>query len=597
MHAWTQSDRYAIALMFLENGFNLFKPQTFNLETIEGVIATDFPIVEFFAAAIMKITGNTEPVIFRSFLLSLSIVAHLFLFRSARLLNYAIPTAVWIMVFSFTMPILLHYQAGFIPSVSGYAFFLIGLYFAIKEWKINDDSIFYWAMGFFLLAALVRKPFVLFAFAYGVMHVFPIIKNRKKIIGSFIAAAIFISYFIYNAYLNNKYGAALLTSVTTADGLGHWYTLILEIFKRWSKEFLSTSHYLILCSACIISLIKWRSLHKHLMIFFSLTLLLGIIYFNVMISQFIHHEYYFIDSLYPSVIILLLFVTSFIKPYNKYIKYLLAVGIMISLLKYADPFLLDKFSNKIWDRGAQVMHNYEGAEALLDSLNIPNEAKLLCIDVHSTNRPLIWSNRKGYTLRNTRKEKLREAVDKYDFDYLIVQNQYFHSDIHRSDPEFVNHLKYLGSNKGITVARYLDQPFNQEVVDFLDFNNTQTFRLKDSTLNIQDNWSNVLYSMNKDNEYGLTFSYTIKEELKEALMFSIDISEHENCSIPISFVVSRKGRHAQYLEHYINGMSQGENAFIFPIRIALKEGDVIQCYLWNKNKCSIKYLDATVRLK
>lgn len=595
MHAWTQSDRYAIALMFLENGFNLFKPQTFNLETIDGVIAADFPIVEFFVAVFMKLTGNSEPIIFRCFLLSISILGHLFLFRSARILGYAIPTAAWIMVFSFTMPILLHYQAGFIPSVSAYAFFLIGLYFAIKDWNNNSRQDFYWGMGFFLLAALVRKPFVMFAFAYGLMHVFPLKINRKKILASILAAVIFIGYFIYNTYLNNTYGSALLTSATSADGLGHWYTLILEITERWAKEFLSPAHYVILIAAIIVSLIKWRSLNKHVIRYFLMTLLLGIIYFNVMISQFIHHEYYFIDCLYPSIIILLLLISSFIIPYNKYLKWVLAAGILIGLLKYADPFILDKFSNKIWDRGAQVMYNYEGLEDLLNTLNIPKEAKLLCVDVHSTNRPLIWANRKGYTLRNTKREKLREAVDKYSFDYIIVQNQYFQSDIHRSDPEFVNHLKFIGSNKGITIASWEKEPSKQEVVDFLDFNLATSYSLKDSTL--QENWSNVLYSMDKDNEYGLTFSYKLKEELKEALMFSINISEHENCSIPISFVVSRNGRHVQYLEHYINGMSKGNHSCVFPIRASLKEGDVIKCYLWNKNKCALKYLGASVRLK
>lgn len=595
MHAWTQSDRYAIALMFLENGFKLFKPQTFNLETIDGVIAADFPIVEFFVALLMKLTGNTEPIIYRGFLLSLSIVGHFFLFRTARFLGYAIPTAIWIMVFSFTMPILLHYQAGFIPSVSAFAFFLIGLYFATKDWKSSSGKTFYWAMGFFLLAALIRKPFVMFAFAYGLMHVFPLNKNRKRIVASFIAALIFIGYFIYNTYLNNTYGSALLTSATSAEGLGHWYTLILEISKRWAKEFLSIAHYVIVLAAIIMSLIKWRNLNTYLIRYFLITLLLGIIYFNIMISQFIHHEYYFIDCLYPSVVILLLFIASFIIPYNKYIKWVLALGIIISLLKYADPFLLDKFSNKVWDRGAQVMYNYEGSEDLLNALNIPKEAKLLCIDVHSTNRPLIWTNRKGYTLRNTKKEKLREAVEEYTFDYIIVQNQYYHSDIHRSDPEFVNQLKYIGSNKGITVASWENAPTKQEVAEFLDFNTARSYSLKDSTL--QENWSNVLYTMDETNEYGLTFSHTVQKERNTALMFSVNISEHENCSIPISFVVSRSGRHVQYLEHYINGMSLGDQSFVFPIRAELKEGDIIKCYLWNKNKCALKYLDATVRLK
>ena len=269
MHAWTQSDRYAIALMFLENGFNLFKPQTFNLETIEGVIATDFPIVEYITALIMKLSGNKDPIIFRGFLLSLSIIGHLFLYKTARLNKYAIPTALWIMVFSFTMPILLHYQAGFIPSVSAYAFFLIGLFFASNNWKDNLNKSFYWAIGFFLLAALLRKPFVLFAFAFSAMHFFPIKKNKRRIIASCISAAIFLSYFFYNTYLANKYGSALLTSATGADGIGHWYTLLLEVANRWKWDILSLGHYIILFFTLIVGLFYGLSINKKVFLIIS----------------------------------------------------------------------------------------------------------------------------------------------------------------------------------------------------------------------------------------------------------------------------------------------------------------------------------------
>ena len=57
IHAWTQSDRYAIALRFLDNGFDFFHPATFNLQTLEGITRVDFPINEFIVAISMKIFG------------------------------------------------------------------------------------------------------------------------------------------------------------------------------------------------------------------------------------------------------------------------------------------------------------------------------------------------------------------------------------------------------------------------------------------------------------------------------------------------------------------------------------------------------------
>ena len=55
IHAWTQSDRYAIALRFLDNGFDFFHPATFNLQTLEGITRVDFPINEFIVAISMKL--------------------------------------------------------------------------------------------------------------------------------------------------------------------------------------------------------------------------------------------------------------------------------------------------------------------------------------------------------------------------------------------------------------------------------------------------------------------------------------------------------------------------------------------------------------
>ena len=44
VHAWTQSDRIAIAQNFQQNGFDFFHPATYNLLTKDGITQVDFPI-------------------------------------------------------------------------------------------------------------------------------------------------------------------------------------------------------------------------------------------------------------------------------------------------------------------------------------------------------------------------------------------------------------------------------------------------------------------------------------------------------------------------------------------------------------------------
>ena len=82
LHTWTQSDRFAIALGYLENNFNLFLPTQFNLSTKDGIIGVDLPIHEYVIAIIMKVLGTKEPFVFRYYQLVLSISAIVIFFRS-----------------------------------------------------------------------------------------------------------------------------------------------------------------------------------------------------------------------------------------------------------------------------------------------------------------------------------------------------------------------------------------------------------------------------------------------------------------------------------------------------------------------------------
>ena len=96
-HAWAQADRYAIALGFIDNQFNLFYPQTFVLNTQfpgdflvagnSGITSVDFPIHEFIVACFMKVFHTQEPWIFRVYELLISVIGILYLFRISRLFN------------------------------------------------------------------------------------------------------------------------------------------------------------------------------------------------------------------------------------------------------------------------------------------------------------------------------------------------------------------------------------------------------------------------------------------------------------------------------------------------------------------------------
>ena len=91
IHGWAQSDRYALAQGFINNGFNLFKPETlvYNHQfptnwlrpSNSTITAVDFPIHEYMVAIIMTIVNSTAPLVFRLYTLLYSFVGLFFLYK------------------------------------------------------------------------------------------------------------------------------------------------------------------------------------------------------------------------------------------------------------------------------------------------------------------------------------------------------------------------------------------------------------------------------------------------------------------------------------------------------------------------------------
>src|ERR1039457_5368121 len=96
IHAWAQSDRYALALGFNRNEFDFFRPQTYVLNhqfpgglqfaNKSTITAVDFPIHDYMAALLMNLFGATSPWCFRLYILAYSLIGLFFLYKTCDLL-------------------------------------------------------------------------------------------------------------------------------------------------------------------------------------------------------------------------------------------------------------------------------------------------------------------------------------------------------------------------------------------------------------------------------------------------------------------------------------------------------------------------------
>jgi hypothetical protein len=170
-HAWAQADRYAIALGFLDNHFNLFYPQTFVLNTQfpgdfliagnTGITSVDFPIHEYVIAGIMQLLQSNEPWIFRLYELLFSVIGMLYLFRISRLFAIHFIGSLFITLFAALSPIWVYYQAGFIPGVTSLSCAIIGLFYYFNYRVNTSTKLIPIAFIFLTIASASRTTFII----------------------------------------------------------------------------------------------------------------------------------------------------------------------------------------------------------------------------------------------------------------------------------------------------------------------------------------------------------------------------------------------------------------------------------------------------
>ena len=141
-HIWGQADRYALSLGFIDNGFNFFLPQTYNLapeylpekplEKREGITRVDFPVHSFIPALIMKITSFRGPGVFRIYTLLFGIVGMILLYFIIYKLTLSDLWAAFVVAFALSMPAYTYYLSGTLPSVPSITFILAAVWTFIK---------------------------------------------------------------------------------------------------------------------------------------------------------------------------------------------------------------------------------------------------------------------------------------------------------------------------------------------------------------------------------------------------------------------------------------------------------------------------------
>ncbi len=635
-HAWAQSDRYSLAKGFVNNNLNFFKPETYVLNhqfpdnwaspSKESITAVEFPIHDYIPAIFMKLSKNSSPWVFRLYTLLYSFIGLFFLYKLAFLLSGNIYKSVLTIIFAASSPVYVYYQAGFLPTIPSLSNAIIGLYFYTNFLKSKKNKDFNISILFLTLAALSRTTFAIPLIALFCLESLRILQKKSiltsKILPILLSIIIIASSFLYNAYLRELYGSIFLNHILPASNLKHAIEILATVKKNWILQYFSITHYIIFATAFGLGLFsvifKRKKLHEESISFLMLTIiiLLGCIAFTLlMLQQFNSHDYYFIDTFYLPIIMLLIIALVYTPTYTtQWASKISILGIFIisiPLVISANKTQETRRISKHWNRTNSTINNFRNTAMFLDSLNIADSAKLLVIDAYAPNIPFILMNRKGYAIMVTSRENIENSLT-WDYDYIVTQNEFFVSDIYSVYPEIINKTKKIWDNGYISISNSDAKPYKQSLYQYLDLDKKTPYFTENIDFESEDNqiWQNTTSStttsftgeksgfLSSDQTFGLTYKNKNTKAIKNqprTLFIQTYCYQEELSQVNVIVSINEKGRNTYYKSYNILDFLHKENEWqkinlFYHLPKANSENYELAIYFQNTGKSEL-YID------
>ena len=441
IHAWAQNDRYAMAIAFTENGMDLFHPETmiynkqfpdwWQTASESTVTSVDFPIHEYAVAAWMKLFHTTAPWVFRYWTLLLSFFGMFFLYRTALLLSRDFLKSLLVVGIAMTAPVYAYYFNGFLPGIPAFAFGVFGIWAYLKHVKGDRLKFFFIAMAAITLSMLMRTTFVIEWVAVLCYELLRVIRRQTSLSGKWcgvlVPLLLFTGYYLWNAHLRKQYGTLFLSELLPPHGMDEARSLLKDTWDNWILEYFQPVHYvlmLLIFLGAAVSGIRRHRLPGDILLLPLIYLFGCLLFLIAMMFQFPHHDYYFIDTFFlPLLLLLCIGLGEIPCPDARGIR-IAAIIVLTAVCGYMLCKVHQTQVERRWteDRAYLCYRHFIGSAAYLDSLGIARDARLLTLYAYPQNAPFIQMERKGFTVME-HKTELVEAALQFPFDYIIIENE------------------------------------------------------------------------------------------------------------------------------------------------------------------------------
>ncbi len=497
IHAWAQDDRYALAVGFVDNGFDLFHPETniYNkqfpgwwAEAYDTTItAVDFPIHEYIVALLMKLFGTTSPWVFRIWTMICSLIGMFFLYKSSFVITEDCQKSLLVTAIAMTAPVYAYYFNGFLPGIPAFAIGVIGLWSYLKYYKEGKKKFFHLAIALMTLSALIRTTFVIELIAILGFELLRIFRKEStfgdKLPSVIISFALIFAYMMWNSHLRGENGSLFLNELSSAKSIDEALECINDAKYNWEYQYFQKFHYRIFEVLAGLSVIAGivrlvmklknkdgKSKKKQLTIWLiPIIYLFGCILFSIaMIMQLPNHDYYFIDTFFMPILMLFALMLGTLPKIKGYI----AGGICLVALAVICFFMIStvtetQVSRRWSEDGAYKCYlNFVDSDKFLDSLDIPRDAKILSMYAYPQNGSFLQMKRKGYTVMWHMESVVQSALT-WDFDYIVIEDRMY-CENYEEHKDVLSRFSKVAGNGRISVCTLSDSVVCTSTEDFLN---------------------------------------------------------------------------------------------------------------------------------
>ncbi len=491
IHAWSQADNYSMAIGFTHNGCDLLHPQTliYNKQQkgyddpISLVTACDFPLHHWIAGILMKVTGSTQPWVFRGLTLAVAILGLWAFYLLAFVLTRSRVKSLLATVLVATAPSYAYYSSSFLPTVPALSLAMGGLLFYVLY--LRDDKLWtlYVSLLLLTLAMMTRTSFAVLWVAVACFQGLRILRKEARFSTSwlpFVAGIVlFAAWWLWNAHLRQEYGSLFLSSLLPVKSLENARYVLQNVHDRWRFHYFQQMQHwffvLMAVGAVVTLMVKGKQPHgedKRLSIWWLLAFWFfgELLFVAAMSKQFCDHDYYFLDSLFLPIALLLVVLLSVVPNLTKSWSQLMATIIVLFFCGFmtVEACHMQRERRLEGVDALQTAIRYKTANAMLEKAGYGSqELRFLTLFSYPQNTPFVMMDREGYAVMWTDSNVVAHALT-FDYDYILVEDEVYRREFAAAPFQILPRLQRIAGNGEISVCTLSDSVLHPTAEHFFE---------------------------------------------------------------------------------------------------------------------------------